>query len=354
MEIPGLSIVPILFIVIIIVPGTFCKRFFFSGEFSNQFGSGVFADRLLTSIFWGLVINLITYLCYSKALGFNFNDFKEHLRDAYEALASNKLPKDLDKFNIWMILGYIASSIVAAVLSGILAHNIVRGLGIDKRFKVFRFSNHWHYYFTGEILKTNGIITSETRKKVVMTSADIVLNVDYKGKPKLFSGILSQYTLSPKGTGLESLILTEPQRYSEEDNCFKKIPGHVLIIPFEKVVDINLRYDFVETKQPLTNQERVARAAIVVVFALSLVIVLPWFLGLSFWATLAGIPFLLISWLTISIYLLFYVDREQRSKMSRGNKFTLLIIGVLSFCAAFIILNLKKPIVELYNYVLGY
>ncbi len=93
METP-ISVLTTLFILLLIVPGIFFKRFYFSGEFSQQFGVGLFADRLISSIFWGLGVQLVTYFIFSRFFDFNLLDIKDDLANSYTNLAENKLPPD--------------------------------------------------------------------------------------------------------------------------------------------------------------------------------------------------------------------------------------------------------------------
>ncbi|TDE14421.1 hypothetical protein [Dyadobacter psychrotolerans] len=139
MEIPGLSIIPVLFVVLIIVPGVFAKRFYFSGVFAKRFGAGDFADRLITSIFWGFIVQVITYLVYSQYFDFTLLDIKEYLVVAYSDLSSNKLPRDFEKYNLWMVLGYVIASIGMSALVGGWIGWIPIGQSFKNRYQIQHF-----------------------------------------------------------------------------------------------------------------------------------------------------------------------------------------------------------------------
>ena len=82
----------LLFIICLIVPGVIFKRFYFQGQFSKQFGAGLFADRLITSIFWGIIVQITTYLVFSKSLDFSYEDIQPKVEITYKNIFQNTLP----------------------------------------------------------------------------------------------------------------------------------------------------------------------------------------------------------------------------------------------------------------------
>jgi hypothetical protein len=72
----GVTIFSIAYVIILIVPGIIFKRFYFQGAFSKQFNSGLFADRIITSLFWGILVQIIGLLLYSKIINIKYADFK--------------------------------------------------------------------------------------------------------------------------------------------------------------------------------------------------------------------------------------------------------------------------------------
>ncbi|MBB5285032.1 hypothetical protein HNQ92_003180 [Rhabdobacter roseus] len=295
METP-ISVITTLFIVLLIVPGVFFKRFYFTGEFSKQFGVGLFADRLITSIFWGLIVQIITFLTFSRFFGFTLKEIKLYITNGYAKLAKNELPDDFDNYNLWMILGYLFASIVIAALLGIVCHSIIRAFKIDTKFRVFRFSNHWNYYFRGDIL-SSGDFKKQRKGKVLSTYIDVVMDGGNQ-KPKMFSGFLSQYTISARTGELEAIFLTDVKKYSESKQAFKEIPSDFLIIPYNKVIDLNIRYNTLKAEDNI-KYKLLVKALFTTSFLLAFlyVLIFPWLLGLSFFRTLVGMIFL--SWALI-------------------------------------------------------
>lgn len=217
----GVTISSIVLIVILIVPGVFFKRFYFQGEFTKQFGAGLFADRLITSVFWGLIVQIITFIVFSQSFNLTYDTLKEPVNKVYIQLSTNNIP-DLTTQNLWYILGYLLMSILISAFLGHFLHKVVRIFKIDVRFRVFRFSNQWNYYFRGDILASDDF--KKLRKgKVLSTLVDVVVDTG-DGKPKMISGFLSQYNISKNGE-LETIYLTDAKRFSHTTNKFKDVLG---------------------------------------------------------------------------------------------------------------------------------
>lgn len=93
----------IIYIVALIIPGVFFKRFYFQGPFSKQFGSGPFADRLLTSLFWGVVSQFLAYKILKDVLSLNFDDIWNRIN----TFLNNKIP-DLSEVELVNSIWYFS------------------------------------------------------------------------------------------------------------------------------------------------------------------------------------------------------------------------------------------------------
>lgn len=295
MEIP-VTISSLLLIVSLIVPGVIFKRFYFQGQFTDQFGIGPFTDRLITSIFWGLIIQLITFLLYSWLLGFSFTSIQKPLNDAYKQISSNTLP-NYDYKHLWYILRYFICLMLFSAVFGSILHKLIRWLKIDIKFEIFRFANQWHYYFTGEIRSTKAF-RNISQGKILSTQVDLLID-DGSEKNKMISGFLTQYTISPKTGELENIYLTGAQRYSQTSNQFKNIPGDCLIVPYNRVIDLNLRYNIQATASG-NNQLLFNIMSAIGVITLFFCLIYPWFIRIDllhrifgfFLSALTGLSFI--------------------------------------------------------------
>lgn len=342
----NVTIASIVYIVTLIVPGIFFKRFYFQGQFSNQFGSGLFADRMITSLFWGLMVQLITLLIFSNTINIQYEEKDLPISSVYHKLIENELP-DFTFQNLKNTLFYLLASVFISFILGHISHIFIRTFKIDVKYRIFRFANNWHYFFKGEILASKAF--KDSRKgKVLMVEVDLVTN-NGDGKTKMFSGYLTEYNINNKGE-LENIFLTEAKRYSSDLEDFKPIPGDCLIVPYRNVLNINLRYD-VEEEKKISLKKWVIVDAFRVFSLLSILFILiaPWFLDIEWWRKIIGIVLLTISLfsLMVCIYSAF-IDREKKEK---GLIKTSIIIWLFFLLCATVVLQIDfvTPIIHLFN-----
>lgn len=239
MDSPQFTISTIFFIVSLIVPGIIFKRFYYQGQFTKQFGTDPFADRLITSLFWGIFVQIIAFLIFSRYFGFTYTSIKKQIDVVYASIVQNKIP-DITYKQIFYLLGYLIFSVITALLLGSLCHFLIRFLKLDIKFNVLRFSNRWNYLIRGDILATREF-KSAKKGKVLFTVVDIVID-DATEKNKMISGVLTDYIISEKTGELETVYLTAAKKYSITNNTPKEIPGDCLIVPCHRMVNMNLTY----------------------------------------------------------------------------------------------------------------
>lgn len=244
---PEVAVSSILLIVIVLFPGLIFRRFYYWSKFTKQFVKGEWSERIVTSIFWGIISQLITLLLISYILpilqikllekDIIENDIIEKIRDFSFA----DMDIEEDRILLFFILGYILFSIIVAGLLGLILHKFVRLFGIDIRIEAFRYSNQWHYIFQGEVPKS--------KKQVLFPWVDVTLITQQEdGKQKMIQGVLKDYQINATTGDLEYLYLEKAQRYSHTQKDFKRILSDVFVVPFGNVVDMNIRYKYKEKK----------------------------------------------------------------------------------------------------------
>lgn len=323
------------YIIILIVPGTIFKRFYFQGSFSGQFNSGLFADRIITSLFWGILVQLAAALTFSRFIGASYQDWRLMLQSIYRNIIENKLPNTTPE-ELLTVLAYSTYSVALAAVCGALLYKVVRIFELDLHFPAFRFLNHWHYYFRGEILKTSDFRTS-SGNKVISTEVDLMLK-DNDGKSNLFSGLLTQYTLNSKNE-LENIYLTGTSRFSQSASRMKIIPGDIFIVPFSTVQNMNIRYNY-----QVRNQSQFLKYVVLSFSALllSLALTLPWFLELSTLKKMLGCVTLFLSWLSFSSLLIsIFPNVNGTQNISRGAKILNFIFLLIMILLSIYILDVK-------------
>ena len=87
MELQYNTISTIVFIVLLIFPGFVFRRFYFQGQFTKQFQAGEFADRIITSIFWGVFVQIISFITYCWVFNFKYESIKSIIDAAYKKVS---------------------------------------------------------------------------------------------------------------------------------------------------------------------------------------------------------------------------------------------------------------------------
>ena len=312
------------YIVILIVPGIIFKRFFFQGAFAGQFNSGLFADRIITSLFWGILVQIISVLTFSRILNVSYLDFRLMLKKLYEQIVQNRLP-EVTSEQLLNVLFYAIYSVAISAILGFFLFRIIRWFGLDIRFPAFRFLNQWHYYFKGEILRTQEF-RQTNRGRVLSTEVDLMLKDD-NGKSNLFCGLLTQYTLNSKNE-LESIYLTAATRFSQSLNVMKPIPGDIFIIPFATVQNMNIRYNF-QVRQTIEVFKYILLSISACILIMCLIY--PWTTDLSLWRKIFGGIALFLTWIYFSIIFMSLAPPSNGAHpLSKGAKIASWVFIVIS------------------------
>lgn len=253
----------LLIVILFITPGLIFRRFYFQGEFTKQFRFQNLTLSLVFSLFIGVIIQVVSFTLYKSQIEVfvldifkPYDSFFSHLSEIYDSIKSfDALYVTEKSYYFFQIIIFVCYSYFAAILSSIFSWSFVRLLKLDRLFKIFRFSNHWNYYFKGEI-KDFSEFAHLDKGKVLYTEADVVIQSN-SGERKMFSGILSQYTIEPKTNKLENIYLTNVKKWKEfkDENGNKtklkpvSFKSDCLILNYDDVFNINLNYVYRETKK---------------------------------------------------------------------------------------------------------
>lgn len=264
-----------LVIFILILPGIIYRRFYFTEEFSKQYFKQSIFGIFTSSVVPALVLHIIWYFLVPifsdttislNILGYFFSQ-GDNLVIAFE---------NIQKFDIEIAI-YQISILSFAAVSGFLSKYLIRFYKLDRRRKLFRFQNSWHYLFTGEFFdfpKAAFDLDKDDVKHIEYVYVDALLEI--KEGSFIYEGILVDYELSKDG-GLEYIILKETYRrllsddekskillrnqenvgslsvkedtevYSEEtigntEDFHFPIRGHIVVIPYKDIKNINFAY----------------------------------------------------------------------------------------------------------------
>ena len=232
-----------------IFPGIVFRRFYYVGEFSKQFNSGNWINTLYISLVPGLIIQIISYFAFVNLISTNssFNNY-EFVNNIYIKIKKDSLPKELFNFELlsWLFL-YLFTTVFISFIIAQICWKIVRTFNLDIQFSTLRFNNYWHYYLSGESLKFKEFKGLISNKKLVvaLTEADVLVDIGNEGT-KLYKGFIRQHTICKSTGDLKAIYLTDVRRFrrnSENNNVeIKDVPGHIMIVPAEKIININLTY----------------------------------------------------------------------------------------------------------------
>lgn len=158
----------------------------------------------------------------------------------------------------YAIFLYNLSLFTFSFFTGFLFKKLVRKLKLDRKIRYFRFSNKWHYIFSGECLDFPDV--PDTYKEITDKIINVLCKVN--GKTIIYTGEFFNYYIDSKGD-LEGVHLKYPiRRYLEkdgsEDNKYYEIPSRYLVIPISDIININFRYfNFQEVEDSdLTPEEK--------------------------------------------------------------------------------------------------
>jgi hypothetical protein len=327
------SIIGIVLVLAFYLPGYFFRKLYFSGFSTKQFGLGEWYDRFFISIFLGMIIQYLTIKILKDNFHFNFDTVSRPITQFYNQIMDKKLP-DLDYTNLRNGIFYLFLSMVFGSVFGFIARKIVRIARLDMTFTTLRYANIWHYYFKGEMVKTKDFRIAIPKKgKWVSTRADVLADFEKDGKNILYTGIISQYDLSHKSDKLERIYLTQAMRYSVNDKGFKEIPGDVFILDCNRILNMNLSYDFIDNNKG--KKQKLALiffSVLLLLLTFSPVILIPniFYGRIHLWRIVAGILESLIILLFIFSAITIVLSRDQNFKSKQKQpKWQAFIIAII-------------------------
>ena len=338
----------IAYVVALVIPGIIFKRFYYQGRFAKQFSQGLFADRLVTSIFWSIIIQVITVYLYFYLYKISYNSITKEIQTIYAKVVKDEFPEIQFEY-VRHTLQYLGLSIIVGVALGIVLYQIVRYFKLDIKLSIFRFSNHWHYYFSGDILKTKEFRVQKRNYEIFSTDIDVVVK-DNDGRTNMFTGTLTQYVLDKTGD-LETIFLTDAKRWKipsnkgiennkkskqekHGDEYNKPIPGDCFIIPYGNILNMNVRYNFLQT-QPYKNKSKIGNLFIVALTIVSFLcffvaLVYPWFVASGFWNKLLSSFSLFAAWVFLMGFSMSLNPKvKEENHLTTGGKILVAMLFVI-------------------------
>ncbi|MES2138275.1 MAG: hypothetical protein V4511_01105 [Bacteroidota bacterium] len=242
-------------IIFFLVPGFIFRRAYYSSPFPRKYSK----FSLFGEISWIIIPSVILQI-FGIYLVYWFWDrpFIE-LQNLYvfilDCYKTSPIFENNINFNVIVI--YTAILWIISFVLGFLINLVIRRTHLDKRFRIFSFDNEWYYYLSGEILDFPHV--EGTSKEVGLTFVDVLTKTGEE--TVLYSGICQKFDLKEDG-GLASICLTNVQRKGFVNNKtttvsggdtmqtfeYKEFPSTFLVIPFENILNLNVRFFKVKIK----------------------------------------------------------------------------------------------------------
>jgi hypothetical protein len=227
-----------LFLFLFILPGITFKRAYLSSSFSRKIKFSNLLDEVFWALFPSILMHFLAYLLLvlaSNLLNFSFN---------LKALLQSALLQDNKQEYAEVFLAYLyycTFVMTVSFFTGHISRKIVRRLKLDRRYKLFRFSNDWHYLLSGEFLDFPEV--PDKPEEVSFKLVNVLTSTG--GQQVIYIGELIHFTLSDDG-GLDNIVLKDAKRRLLNDDLkedrYYEIPGRYLTIPYKTIININIRY----------------------------------------------------------------------------------------------------------------
>jgi len=256
MDISAFGVKPFVIFLLFIIPGLIFRRFYYQGEFTKQFRFKTIGTAIFSSLIIGIIVQIISIHLYKyyfetelKTILPKSDILLEHISDIYNSMQKIDFNSIFSHTKLSVQIGlYLVFSYINSIVLAFFLWLIVRTLKLDRKFKIFRFNNHWNYYFLGEIGDFREFKHLK-RGKVLYTEADIVIQTT-SGNTIMYSGKLSQYTISENSNDLKNIYLTDARRQfitkcpetKKEKKEHRSFNSDCLILNNKDILNINLNY----------------------------------------------------------------------------------------------------------------
>lgn len=243
---------------IILAPGFLARNAYNSSKLSIKDTNRNIVNDLTWSIIPSLTLHIL-FISIIQNFSTYYIDFEQLGNLILGVTISNKAEiafKQLGYFK-YAIFFYNLILFIFSFIIGYGCRELIRHWEIDRKIRYFRFSNKWHYIFSGECLDFPDV--PDTYQEITDKIINILCKVN--GKSILYSGEFFNYYIDSKGD-LEAVHLRSPiRRYLEKDSAedqdYYVIPSRYLVIPNSEIININFRYFALEeVLQPTLEEMR--------------------------------------------------------------------------------------------------
>lgn len=229
-----------LILIIILLPGISFRKGYFSAEFSNQYTIKEFF-QLFGNTFIPSIVLYMAAFPFALGTGYTYD-----LKTLIGLLSSNDdlLPeavKKVEEFKLQIFVFQFLINSFSFVIGSYIKNYLV-AKSIDSKNEFFRYKNIWHYMLSAKFIEFERSQISLRVNKVEdvdITYIDALVNVG--DTVYIYNGMLVDYQLASEGH-LDFLIIQEVQRKKLGTNQFKDVNGHVVILKYDTIINLNLTF----------------------------------------------------------------------------------------------------------------
>lgn len=245
---------------IIIAPGFLYRIAYHSSKLSVKDPNRSIINELTWSIIPSIIFHTIAIFLIESISNFTI-DFKQLGNLILGVTSPNTVENNFTQLKLYFYPIFLYNIILFgfSLLIGYLSRCAIRKLKWDRKFRFLRFSNKWHYIFTGECLDFPDV--PDNYEEITRKIINVLCKVN--GKSILYTGEYFNYYIDYKGD-LEAVHIKYPiRRYiendKEEEKNYYTIPSRFLVIPNSDIININFRYFNLEeiTKDEILEESQI-------------------------------------------------------------------------------------------------
>lgn len=230
----------------LVVPFFLFRRVYYAGGFNSE----LYLISPFKSLIYAIIPGLILHAAYLIVIISFIPDFFnfDMLSIAISNFMKNIFLKDNIRIVAFSLFHYNLFLWLFIIVIAYFSKFFVRFLRLDHKLSWLRFKNNWYYIFSGEILDFPEM--PGHYKNVDFVWIDAMTKVH--GDCMIYSGILVGYKIDQSSTNLLTVSLAKPLRKFVHNrvnkNYFKsksepiKIPGDILILPYQEIYNMNISY----------------------------------------------------------------------------------------------------------------
>lgn len=317
-------------IIFLVLPGISFKGGYYTQRFKDSLNSGSFQDRLFSTIF----ISILFQICIIFINNYFFAkqiDFETYTVFLTEDIIKSENKVSLDHDTLIFAIKYLVFCSVFPFFIGFILNKLICLFNLDLHISYLRSNDLWHYYFRGNIPNDNSNIKKNKGFKTGSTLVDVLVEVP--NDTRLYSGYYVTHTLKKNSNDLDSIILTDVQRYSNTQKKFVVVPGHYFKIKGDKLVNINTRHTINELTKKSKSTDPSTYIVIFFLLLISASLIIPFFLNTGVVILIANIILGLFFSLFFTTLLnsIFSKDKSERIEIISMIILTIIISLIIYF-----------------------